>query len=46
MLGIDPGCGQDVDRVLRADAVNVAQRDIDALLAGNFYTNDTCHKFY
>src|SRR5829696_1512302 len=31
------------DRVCRADAVNVAQRDINALLARNLNTNNACH---
>ena len=28
----------------RADAVDVAQRNINALVRRNFHTNDTCHK--
>ena len=36
MLGIDLGFLQDHLRVHRADAVNVAQRDIDALFARNY----------
>src|SRR5258707_606057 len=31
------------DRVRRPDAVDVAQSDVDALLAGYFNTNDACH---
>jgi hypothetical protein len=41
---VDVGAGQDFDGVTRADAVNVAQRDIDALIGWDFYTNDACHK--
>jgi len=40
---IDFGFGQDVPGVAWADAVNVAQRDFDALFTGNFHTNDACH---
>src|SRR6516162_6849216 len=41
---VDLGLRQNLDRVRRADAVNIPQRDIDALIRRNFYTNDTCHK--
>ncbi len=41
--GINLGLGQDVFRVAGADAVNVAQRDINALVGRDFYTNDTSH---
>ncbi len=40
---IDMGLGQDVFRVAGSDAVNVAQRDVDALVRGDFYADDTCH---
>jgi hypothetical protein len=32
-------------RVARADAIDVAQSDIDALIRGNFYSDDTSHIF-
>ena len=32
-------------RIDGADAVNVPQRDINALVRRNFYSNDACHKF-
>src|SRR4030095_58021 len=40
---INPGRGEDDRRVGRADAVDVAERDVDALLAGDFNTDDACH---
>jgi hypothetical protein len=40
---VDVGLGQDVFGVAGADAVNVTERDVDALIRGNFYANDTCH---
>jgi len=40
---IDIGFGQNVFRVARANAVNVAQGDVDALIRRNFYTYDTSH---
>jgi len=36
--GIDLGHGQDLLRVGRTDAVNITQRDIDALVRRNFNT--------
>ena len=36
--------GQDVHGVLRADAIDVAQRDVDALVRRNFHSNDAGHK--
>ena len=36
---------QDGDRVDRADAVNVAKRDINPLLTRNIHSKNTCHKF-
>ena len=35
---------QNLERVDRADAVDVAERNINALVRRNFYTNDACHK--
>ena len=43
--GIDVGLGQNVFGVAGADAVNVTQRDVDALIRRDFYANDTCHIF-
>src|SRR4051794_28207982 len=40
---VDIRAFEDLERVRRADAVNVTQRDIDALIRGNFYSNDTGH---
>ena len=34
---------EDFDRIDRADAVNVPQRNVYALVRRNFHTNDTCH---
>src|SRR5205814_8085203 len=42
---IDLRFGENVERVGRTNAVNIAQRDVDALFAWNFNTNDTCHKY-
>src|SRR5436190_18834717 len=42
---IDLSLGQDFHRVGGADAVNVAQRDVDALFAGDLNANDACHNF-
>src|SRR5689334_15876801 len=36
---------EDLYRVDRANAVNVPQRDINALVRRDFNTNDACHKF-
>ena len=36
---------EDLLRVDGADAVDVAQRDVDALVRRNFYSDNTCHKF-
>jgi hypothetical protein len=41
--GVNVGLSQNVLRVTGADAVNVTQRNIDALIWGNFYTYDTSH---
>lgn len=41
--GIDVCGGKDVFRVIRADAVNIAERDINALVGGNFYSDDASH---
>jgi hypothetical protein len=41
---INAGNGEDVLRVGRADAVNVAERDVDALVRWNLNTNNACHK--
>ena len=40
---VDAGLLEDDDRVGRADAVNVAEGDVDSLLARDFNTNDACH---
>jgi hypothetical protein len=40
---VNIGLGQDVFRVAGADAVNVTQRDVDAFIRGNFYSDDACH---
>src|ERR1043165_2650575 len=40
---IDIGPGQYVFRVTGADAVNITERDVDAFIRRNFYTNDTSH---
>ncbi len=47
ILGADAGfdvCpGEDDFGIVRADAVNVTQSNINALVWGNFYTDDTSH---
>src|SRR5437764_6940135 len=43
-LRVDVGLGQNLHRVRGADAINIPQRDINALIRRNFYTNNTCHK--
>lgn len=40
---IDIGLIEDLDGVAWADAIDIPQSDIDALIRRNFYTNDTCH---
>ena len=40
---IDVGSSEDIFRVAGADAVNVTQRDFDALVGGNFYSDDAGH---
>ena len=42
--GIDFRDRQNIHRVFGADAVNVTERDINALVRRDFYTNDACHK--
>jgi len=42
--GIDIGLGEDIARVAGPDAVDIAQRDVNALVRGNFDADDTCHK--
>ena len=44
-LAIDFGALENIQRVGRANAINVAERDIDALLTRNFNTYNTCHSF-
>ena len=36
--------GEDHFRVARANPVNIPQRNVDALVRRNFYSNNTCHK--
>ena len=43
--GINVGVLQNLLRVGRADAVNVAQRDVNALVRWNFNSNDAGHIF-
>ena len=40
---IDLSLGQDVYGIAGANAINVAQCDIDALVRGHFYADDTSH---
>jgi hypothetical protein len=40
---INVGASQDVDRILGSNAVDIAKRNVDSLLARNFNTDDTCH---
>jgi len=42
--GVDPGIGQDDFGITGANAVNVAQSDIDAFVGGDFYSDDAGHK--
>ncbi len=42
---VDIGFGQNDFGVAGADAINVAQGDVDALIRRNFYAYDTSHKF-
>src|SRR6478609_6215539 len=41
---VNVGAFENLDGVNRADAVDVTERDINALVRRNFYTNDACHK--
>ena len=43
--GINVRALENLQRVDGADAVDVAQRDVYALVRRNFNTNDACHKF-
>jgi len=40
---LDVGLGEDDLRVAGANAVNIPERDINALVRGNFYSNDAGH---
>ena len=40
---IDAGLVEDDGRVGRTNAIDVAKRDVDALLARNFNADDACH---
>src|SRR5882724_10213779 len=42
--GVNAGLFQNDFRIAGADAVNVAQSDVDALVRGNFYSDDAGHK--
>jgi len=42
--GVNVRLGQNVFRVAGADAVNVTQGDVDALVWRNFYSDDAGHK--
>ena len=42
---VNVGAFENLFRVDRANAVNVAQRDVNALAGRNFHTNNACHKF-
>ena len=42
---IDVCTSQNLDRIGRAYAVNVAQRNVDALVRRNFYSNDACYNY-
>lgn len=42
---VDFGVGQNDFGIARPDAVNVAQGDVDALVGGNFYSDDASHIF-
>jgi len=42
--GIDLGLGQDDFGIGRPNAINIAQSDVDSLLARNFNSNNSCHK--
>src|SRR5262245_14378718 len=41
---VDIRLGEDIQRVRGANAVDITQRDIDAFIRRNFYSNDACHK--
>ena len=42
--GIDIGLRQNIARIGRTDAIDIAQRDVDALVGRNFNADDTSHK--
>ena len=42
-VGIDAGSGDDLFGRSEANAVNVGQGDLNALIAGKIDTNETCH---
>ena len=44
-VGVDTGVGQNLLRGGQADAVNVGQGDLDALIARKIDTNKTCHAY-
>src|SRR5208283_3210692 len=41
--GIDFGLGQNISGVGGSNAIDGAQRNIDALVGRNFYSDNTCH---
>lgn len=41
--GVNIGLGQDVPRIARANAVDIPQRDVDALIGWNFNADNTSH---
>src|SRR5438477_10330461 len=41
--GIDIGAGENLFGVGRADAINITQRDFDAFVGWNFYSDDASH---
>ena len=41
---VNVGAFENLFRVDRANAVNVAERNVNALAGRNFHTNDACHK--
>ncbi len=41
---VNIGFGQDVFGIAGANAIDVAQGDVDALIGGDFNADDTCHR--
>ena len=42
-IGVHAACGNDITRGFAADAINIGQANLHALVSGQVYTRNTCH---